>query len=189
MLLGSVAPPAETPGAGISPGLMLKASKSLAALLKSSVTRKLPNQRRKYPPYTETPFDSSCCALTENSQLYGRLPHPNRAWSSPDSCEPGELRNSGPVAVPHVSTWLRFPARVGPCAAGFVRSQSGMKLWLLSTHARVPVRVVTNGLSAMRGLLATSDSPSTYFEMFTLIAVFPSPVTAQAAAIFGVMSF
>ena len=41
-----------------------------------SVTRKLPNQRQKTPPLTDMPWFNSCWALTANSQLYGRLPHP-----------------------------------------------------------------------------------------------------------------
>src|SRR5204862_167033 len=47
-----------------------------AVWLVSSVTRKLPNQRLNTPPFRDTPRPISRCALTENSQLYGRLPQP-----------------------------------------------------------------------------------------------------------------
>ena len=50
--------------------------KSLAVADVLSVTRKLPNHRQNTPPLRETFLFNSCCALTDDSQLCGRLPHP-----------------------------------------------------------------------------------------------------------------
>src|SRR6266446_3340654 len=139
----------------------------------------------------ETPLMSSRCALTANSQLYDRFPHPYRASSSAAlrGTRTGlYIRALAPVTTPHVSTWVRpGPTTAGPCPAGLVRSQSGMKLLLLSTQERVAASW-TFELLVTDNCGADNAWPRTYLPKFTLSAVFPLPNTSHAAAIFGVMS-
>ena len=69
----------------------------------------------------------------------------------------------------------------------FVRSQSGMKLLLLSVHGRVTLlTVVLAGLKASAYVVV---SDATYRPRLAFTAAFPVPKTSNAALIRGFRSF
>src|SRR5439155_17152754 len=63
---------------GSSGAVKLNGLKSDGPASRFCVTWKLPNHRRKYPTSTATRGRICRWMLVENSQLYARVPHPNR---------------------------------------------------------------------------------------------------------------
>src|SRR5215467_6269358 len=113
---------------------MLKRSNDAALTARLCVTWKLPYQRRKYPASRPTRGVSWCCTDVENSQLYARVPQPNRvSWlnCATDVGSPKFRLDT----VPH-----------SPFNCRLSRLQSGMKLPLLSVQLRVTVLVMPAGL-------------------------------------------
>src|ERR1043166_2336197 len=89
------------------------------------MTWKLPSTRRNHDTFTDTRGKSCCWTPPENSQIHGRLCQPfNRLGFSVVAGT--ELPNAAFRFAPH-----------SPFAAGFVRSQSGMKFLLPSFQLRV----------------------------------------------------
>src|SRR5262245_52425743 len=109
----------------------------------------------------------------EKSHSYGRLPHPLKKPRS-KSVFSVPVPKAGLLLAPHTSP----PVAARFCAFGFFRSQSGMKLLLLSVHARAVVVAARRiGLS---GVLPVGAD--TYLPRLTLSAVLPLPNTSYVAA-------
>src|SRR5712692_1289112 len=72
------------------------------------------------------------------------------------------------------------------CAPGFLRSQSGVKLPLVSVHVRVVA--LTEELTGWLALAMSTASPTTSLPWLNLSAVFPFPNTSYAAPRRGLMS-
>src|SRR5215204_2395386 len=110
---------------------------------------------------------------TEYSQLYGRTPHPLRILESQVVARAG-LPKLALSQGPHKSF---VGSKAGPkkfCGAGFARSQSGVRLPLLSNHKRL-VDVTRASAAGSLARATPIESCRTLRLTLALTAVFPLP--------------